>query len=125
MASQPIHPGELIEPLILAPGGYSQSQLARQLGFNQPQPVNELTNGKRNITPKMALLLERLTQNMYPAEFWLLAQLRWDLCVARDALSPSRTGLVQPVSLSVGRGAELKGIDVEGLLRIASQLDAV
>ncbi len=89
------HPGALIESLVLVPSDFSQSRLARQLGFNQPQPVNELINGKRGITPKMALLLENLTQGEYPAEFWLMAQLRWDVEQARDTLSPSRLGLVQ------------------------------
>ena len=40
------HPGSLIPTLILEPAGISQSMLARQLGFNQPQPVNELVKGK-------------------------------------------------------------------------------
>ncbi|TGD74605.1 addiction module antidote protein, HigA family [Mangrovimicrobium sediminis] len=93
------HPGGLLESLVLAPSGLSQSQLARHLGFNQPQPVNELVKGKRNITPKMALLLERLTASAYPAEFWLLAQLRWDLGQARDSVSPSRINLVQALEL--------------------------
>jgi addiction module HigA family antidote len=77
------HPGGLIPPLILEPAGISQSMLARQLGFNQPQPINELVKGKRGITPKMALLLERATGGEDRAEFWLLVQLRWELGQAR------------------------------------------
>ena len=41
------HPGELVDRLILQPAAISQSELARRLGFNQPQPVNELVKGKR------------------------------------------------------------------------------
>ena len=47
-----VHPGKLIAPLVLEPSGISQSELARRLGFNQPQPVNELVNGKRGFTPR-------------------------------------------------------------------------
>jgi addiction module HigA family antidote len=95
MNTEPIHPGTLIQPLILDGAGLSQSLLARQLGFNQPQPVNELVKGKRAIPPQMALLLERLTEAQYPAEFWLLAQLRWDIYQARQSLPAARLALVQ------------------------------
>jgi plasmid maintenance system antidote protein VapI len=64
-----IHPGELIAPLLLEPSGISQSELARRMGFNQPQPVNELVNGKRGFTPKMALLFEQVTEGAFPAVF--------------------------------------------------------
>ena len=47
----------------------------------------------------MALLLERLSDGDYPAEFWLLAQLRWDLEQARRALPSTREALVQPAPL--------------------------
>lgn len=91
------HPGELLRTLIIEPTGLSQAALARYLGFNQPQPVNELIKARRGITPKMALLLERLTESRYPAEFWLLAQLRWDLSQAREQVPDSRLALVQAV----------------------------
>lgn len=100
------HPGALLDSLILEPGECSQSQLARQLGFNQPQPVNELIKGKRNITPKMAVLLERVTGGEYPAEFWLLAQLRWDIEQARESTSPSRLALVQALDLGSPRSQD-------------------
>lgn len=91
------HPGELLRTLIIEPTGLSQAALARYLGFNQPQPVNELIKARRGITPKMALLLERLTESRYPAEFWLLAQLRWDLSQARKQVPDTRLALVQTV----------------------------
>lgn len=100
------HPGALLDSLILEPGQCSQSQLARQLGFNQPQPVNELIKGKRNITPKMAVLLERVTGGKYCAEFWLLAQLRWDIDQARESVSPSRLALVQALDLGEPRSRD-------------------
>jgi len=115
------HPGSLLEPLVLVPTGCSQSRLARLLGFNQPQPVNELVKGKRGITPKMALLLERLTKGAYPAEFWLLAQLRWDIARARDSISPSRLALVQSLELKADQDA-LRNHQAEPLLRLAGSL---
>jgi addiction module HigA family antidote len=94
-----VHPGALLEPLILEPAGLSQSAFARLMGFNQPQPINELVKGKRGITPKMALYLERATDSLYPAEFWLLAQLRWDLAQVRQALPSHRAALVQNAAI--------------------------
>lgn len=117
------HPGALLDALVLQPGDCSQSQLARMLGFNQPQPVNELIKGKRNITPKMALLLERVTGGAYPAEFWLLAQMRWDVAQAREGLSPSRLGLVQSLTIPDGAADKLDG-PMLGLLGLAEELRA-
>jgi addiction module HigA family antidote len=94
-----VHPGALLEPLILEPTGLSQSAFARLMGFNQPQPINELVKGKRGITPKMALYLERATDGLYPAEFWLLAQLRWDLAQVRQMLPSHRAALVQSAAI--------------------------
>ena len=105
MTKRAVHPGQLIEPLILLPAGLSQSAFSRKLGFNQPQPVNELIKGKRGVTPKMALLIERATQGEYPAEFWLLSQLRWDLSLARDSMPNQRIGMVESVPVS-GKAAD-------------------
>lgn len=95
-----VHPGALVVPLILEPAGISQSAFARRLGFNQPQPINELINGKRGFTSKMALLFEQVTEGRYPAEFWLLAQMRWDLVEAHSSLSPTRKSMVDPAGIS-------------------------
>ena len=117
-----IHPGRLLEPLILARAGISQSRLARYLGFNQPQPVNELIKGKRGITPKMALLLERLTDGDYPAEFWLIAQLRWDLNQARETIPPARLAMVHSPECLGEATAAASREGVARLLRGARQL---
>lgn len=124
MKAEPVvHPGALLDSLILAPTGISQSMLARRLGFNQPQPVNELVRGKRGITPKMALLLERFSGGNYPAEFWLLAQLRWDLQKARTTLPTSRLAMVQGLQEA---GAEASAAAARcgqgGLLQTSEQL---
>lgn len=95
-----IHPGQLIEPLVLKPSGISQSELSRRLGFNQPQPVNELVNGKRGFTPKMAVLFEQVTQGAFPAVFWLAAQAAFDVAAVKEGLSPGRRAVVDPVTLN-------------------------
>ena len=87
-----------VEQLILNPGAISQSELARRLGFNQPQPVNELGNAKRGFTPKMALLFEKVSEGRYPAEFWLTAQALFDAQNARQELSPMRRSSIEPLS---------------------------
>ena len=93
------HPGQLIEPLVLKPSGISQSELSRRLGFNQPQPVNELVNGKRGFTPKMAVLFEQVTEGAFPAVFWLAAQAAFDVAAVKEGLSPGRRAVVDPVTL--------------------------
>ena len=119
----PVHPGALVAPLLLTPTGLSQSELSRRLGFNQPQPVNELIKGKRGFTTKMALLFEQATEGKYPAEFWLLLQMRWDLSVADEGLSNARRSLVDPISPVLG-ATELKeiGVHADGILRMTKTL---
>lgn len=96
-----VHPGQLITPLILEPAGISQSELSRRLGFNQPQPVNELINGKRGFTPKMAILFEQVTEAKFPAAFWLLAQAIYDIEITQQAITTERSLRVEPIALDV------------------------
>ncbi len=118
-----IHPGALVAPLILEPSGVSQSEFARRLGFNQPQPVNELVKGKRNFTSKMALLFEQATAGRYPAEFWLLLQARWDLAEASRRLSNSRKSLVDPVPVTNGVRGDISAHEyANDILRMAKKM---
>jgi addiction module HigA family antidote len=60
----------------LEPMGLTQRELA--LGIRVPyQRVNELVNGRRGVTPSMALRLSKFFGNS--AGFWLNLQQRWDL----------------------------------------------
>jgi len=115
------HPGELVNKLILEPSGISQSELSRRLGFNQPQPVNELVKGKRGFTPKMALLFERVTNGDYPAAFWLMAQALYDVEVAREAVSPSRRTAVDALSCSLSVSQNSREAECHNLLKFARQ----
>lgn len=117
-----VHPGKLIAPLVLEPSGISQSELARRLGFNQPQPVNELVNGKRGFTPKMALLFEQVTKGEFPAAFWLAAQALHDSQEARDGLSPGRRSAVDPVTLTYTGTTIARGAGCGKLLKLSREL---
>lgn len=119
---QTVHPGELISPLVLKPAGISQSELARRLGFNQPQPVNELVKGKRGFTPKMALLFEQVTRGEFPAFFWLAAQALHDAETAREGMSPGRRSVVDPINLQQSGSILAKSVDCEPLLGAVSTL---
>ena len=112
-----LHPGELVNALILEPASISQSELARRLGFNQPQPVNELVKGKRGFTPKMALLFDQVTNGEYPAEFWLTAQALYDAEQARESLSPERRMGVDPVSASLSVSKQSREVGCHELLK--------
>lgn len=116
------HPGKLIKPLVLDPSGISQSELSRRLGFNQPQPVNELINGKRGFTPKMAMLFDQVTKGAFPAVFWLTAQTLYDAQTAKDGFQPARRFVVDPVTIKQDAEELAKDADTEELLSISYQL---
>ena len=58
----PIHPGEMRLEEFLKPMGLTQQQLAD--GIRAPYPrVNELINGKRDVTSSIALWLAKFLKN--------------------------------------------------------------
>ncbi len=119
---EPLHPGKLIKPLVLDPSGISQSELSRRLGFNQPQPVNELINGKRGFTPKMALLFDQVTRGAFPAVFWLTAQTLYDAQTAKQRFPSGRRFVVDPVTIPEEAQTLARGADTEKLLTLAQEL---
>jgi addiction module HigA family antidote len=76
------HPGAFLEARFLQPLCISQSQLALELGVSRRR-VNELIVGKRSITPDTAVRLAKFFHT--DPEFWLLLQMRWDLCQFLEA----------------------------------------
>ena len=70
------HPGRFLWDDFLKPLGISQSALARHIGVN-PRVINEICREKRNISPRMAQLLEAAIE--MSAEFWMNAQAAYDL----------------------------------------------
>lgn len=75
----PIPPGEILNEEFLQPLGISQNQLARDIGV-PPNRVNQIINGKREISADTALRLGRYF-GMEP-EFWLNLQARHNLKIA-------------------------------------------
>jgi len=69
----------LLEEFLL-PMGVSQRQLADSIHVPY-QRINELTKGRRGMTPSTALRLARFFGNS--AGFWMNLQLRWDLYQAQ------------------------------------------
>jgi addiction module HigA family antidote len=72
----PTHPGEMLQEEFLKPMGITQRELADSLHVPY-QRINELTNGRRGVTPSTALRLARYFGTS--ADFWMNLQLRWDL----------------------------------------------
>jgi addiction module HigA family antidote len=60
----------------LRPMGITQRELADSIHVPY-QRVNELTNGRRGVTPSTALRLAKFFGTS--ADFWMNLQLRWDL----------------------------------------------
>jgi len=50
----PVHPGRMLERLVLQPLSLSQSETARQLGISRRR-VNELVQGQRAMSPDTAI----------------------------------------------------------------------
>jgi addiction module HigA family antidote len=80
----PIHAGEILRDEFMEPFGLSQNALAKALHV-PPRRINEIVNAKRAITADTALRLARFFGNS--AEFWMNLQKRFDLEVAKTALS--------------------------------------
>ncbi len=74
--SSPPHPGEILNKEFLEPLNMTQTALAQKLDVAYPR-INEIINGKRNITPETALMLGRVFE--VSAEFWLDLQMKYDL----------------------------------------------
>ena len=73
------HPGLDIKDELQA-RGMPQRELAKNLGI-KPSQLNEIIRGKRNITPQLALLLEKVLG--IDADYWMNAQKQYELDKAR------------------------------------------
>ncbi len=78
---QPTHPGEMLLEEFLRPLGITQRQLAEAIHVPY-QRINELSNGRRGMTPSTALRLGKYFGTS--ADFWMNLQLRWDLYHAQQ-----------------------------------------
>ena len=73
---KPATVGEILIEEFMQPMELTQAALAEAMGV-QCKHVNELCNGRRNVTAATALILARVFGNS--AEFWLNVQRRGDL----------------------------------------------
>ncbi|MFO7768067.1 MAG: HigA family addiction module antitoxin [bacterium] len=78
----PTHPGEMLLEEFLSPRSITQRELADRIHIPY-QRVNELVNGRRDLTPSTALRLAAFFG--MSAGYWMNLQLRWDLHHARRA----------------------------------------
>ena len=83
----PITPGDILLEEFLEPMGISQAQLAKNLNV-PPNRINQIVNGKREITADTAL---RLGQYFgIEPEFWLNLQLRFNVKIAKEKSGKNR-----------------------------------
>ena len=73
---KPASVGEILTEEFMAPMGLTHGALAKAMGV-QRKHVNELCNGRRNVTAATALILARVFGNS--PDFWLNVQRRSDL----------------------------------------------
>ena len=74
----PTHPGEILLEEFLLPLEITQAKLAKHIGVSA-QSINDLTRGKRSVTPETAW---RLAQAFGTTpEFWINLQTTYDLVV--------------------------------------------
>lgn len=73
---QPARVAEILVEEFMEPLGLTQTALAEAMGV-QRKHVNELCNGRRNVTASTALILARVFGNS--PDFWLNVQRRTDL----------------------------------------------
>ena len=71
---------EMLKEEVIKPLGLTQQEFANALGVDRPA-VNAILNGRRAITPEMALRLARVLRTS--PELWLNLQMQADLYAAR------------------------------------------
>lgn len=79
---KPATVAEILVEEFMEPMGLTQTALAKAMGV-QRKHVNELCNGRRNVTAATALILSRVFGNS--PDFWLNVQRRSDLWAAMNS----------------------------------------
>ena len=88
----PSHPGEILLEEFLNPMSLTQRELADTIHVPY-QRINEIINGKRGVTPRTALRLDRFFGTS--EDFWINLQMRCDLYAAKQA-EASALKLIHP-----------------------------
>ncbi len=73
---KPTHPGEMLLEEFLKPHGFTQQSFAKHMGWTYAK-VNEIVNGKRGVSPEVALSLADAFANT--PQFWMNLQTQYDL----------------------------------------------
>ncbi len=90
----PTHPGEMLLEEFLKPLGISQSAFAVKLGISFPL-LNKVINGKRCVTPDIALRLAQVLG--MSVDFWLGLQSDWDLWHAMRTEKAEKIAQLEPL----------------------------
>ena len=78
----PSHPGQILKNLYLTPLSITITQLSQILGVSR-KAISSIVNGRKSITPDMALRLSEAFPNS-TAESWLNLQKSFDLWQAAN-----------------------------------------
>lgn len=95
----PTTPGEILTEEFLAPLSITQYKLAQDIGVPRSR-IAEIVNGTRTVSADTALRLSRYFG--LRDQYWLDAQARYDLEVARDALTDGTLDAIVPVQREAG-----------------------
>lgn len=79
---RPITPGEVLREDFLEPLGLTQAKVAEAIGVDRTS-LNELLNGRRNVTTEMALRLAHAFGTS--AQYWINLQIAVDLFDAQQS----------------------------------------
>ena len=96
----PAHPGQILRNLYLIPLGLSVTKIAAILGVSR-KAISAITNGRKSVTPEMALRLSKAFTNSTP-ESWLNLQRNYDLWPASHKTKAWKE--VRPVPVIVSEG---------------------
>ena len=89
-------PGKILKYEFLEPMNITPYRLAKNTGM-QPIAVSEIIEGKRSVTPEIALRLGAFFE--MEAEFWMNLQSHYELAKVRDAVGEKIIARVTPLRL--------------------------
>ena len=92
----PIHPGEILLEEFMKPYGMTQTEIARRIGVSRKY-INEIVNGRKGISPDVALCLSRLFGTS--PELWLNGQIVWNVWHAMHGENAYKLDTIEPVAI--------------------------
>ncbi len=98
---QPTHPGEMLREEFLIPMNLTEKELADSIQVPY-QRINEIVSGKRGVTPSTALSFAKFFG--MSAKFWLILQVKFDLCLAQKKESSVLAEIIQMSGTEIEAG---------------------